>query len=424
MTNNNFDEQIKDWGKSKRTLPIKNDSIKQTIFAATDANRGQTVKPKRRTKTWLISGIALAGTAICVMLVFNFVRSQLIAATSVSTDDYNVASQSGYAEGSATVQTLAVAPRAATYNSVSVDSLGLSYGEATGLGSSEPNIIKTIATNIVSGIAHQAGYDESGTLDTREYMDTNYSINIKTREVQEKAESARTVVRGHDGRIDRYNASENSAYISFTVPRTKFDAMAEEIRALAFSDKFITESINEYNRLPEKQNIEGQTADCEQTASELEVQRADLEKSHAEKSASLQKTINDLNKRIDALRIDLASATGTMRAKISVQITALNRDLSASNKSLSSENSQYNTKIKNIDKQIKQNQSTLENLGEQDQNLIDDTNVVTGTISLRKTSVLETINLYVPFRYSIPGLILILILYAIFGRNRKIEVPV
>lgn len=428
MDNKNFQEQITAWGRNKQTSPAKNDSLKQAIFAATDTYHGQTIKPKRKTRTWLVTGIALASTAVCVMLVFRFIRTQMVPATAVlDTMSSPFAGSASYntsvsARGSA--KQIAVDEASPAVEPIEPVSLGLSYGMETGLGSSAPNTLTENVKNIVNDIAHQAGYDtDSDTLDTREYMDTNYNISIKTRDVQEKAENARTIVRGHDGRIDHYSANKNSASVTFTVSRSKFDAMAEEIRALAFSDKFITESIYEYNRLPEKQNIEEQTEDNTKTASELEIERADLEKSHTDKTASLQKTIDGLNKQIDALRVQLATATGTTRAQISVKISALNRNLSAAKKELTAENSQYNAKIKSIDNRIKAIQNTLDNLGERDQDIIDDTNVVTGTISFRRLSILEAVNIYVPFKFSIPGLIVLIILYCAFGRKRYIRTP-
>ena len=86
-------------------------------------------------------------------------------------------------------------------------------------------------------------------------MDVYFGMTIKTRKVEDKAEHAATIIRGHSGRVNTMNTSKKNAYISFDMPKSEFEAMKDEPRELA-GTRFIEENVRADNLLPQKQEIE------------------------------------------------------------------------------------------------------------------------------------------------------------------------
>ena len=93
--------------------------------------------------------------------------------------------------------------------------------------------------------------------DRREFLKTTYHAQIQTRQVDETALLSQRLIRQFDGRIDSLTISEQSGYISFALPSENLGAFQTEVSEMV-PDKFITETINAQNLLPQQKKIESQ----------------------------------------------------------------------------------------------------------------------------------------------------------------------
>lgn len=93
--------------------------------------------------------------------------------------------------------------------------------------------------------------------DTREFMKTNYSAEILTREPDEKAQRIQLAIRGLGGRVDSFTASEEYGYVRFVLPENKLEQFRNEIKTLAPA-RFIRQTISGTNLLPQVRMLEEQ----------------------------------------------------------------------------------------------------------------------------------------------------------------------
>ena len=91
--------------------------------------------------------------------------------------------------------------------------------------------------------------------DTREFMKTSYSGNIKTRDVKNISRDIRGIIRDMDGRIDNEDISEKYGRIDFVIPKSNLDDFRDEIESLVHA-KLYTETTSSQNLLNEKKSID------------------------------------------------------------------------------------------------------------------------------------------------------------------------
>jgi len=195
--------------------------------------------------------------------------------------------------------------------------------------------------------------------DTREFLKTNYSAEMLTRNLESLSRRVLTTVRGHGGRIDQESVSPTYGYVSFVVPMSTYEAFRTELESLVGS-RFISVSISSENFLPQKQSIEEQQKQADTALATAQSVRAKL------------------------------VATGASAEEIAAADARI-------------------TWIKDWQKAIRT----------QDKALLDNLATVQGTVSLHWISVWELVQLYVP-GYSIPGIFAALTLLSLWRDRRRV----
>ena len=233
--------------------------------------------------------------------------------------------------------------------------------------------------------------------DTREFLKTDYYAIIHTRKAEELVYRIKLIVReSFDGRVDSSNSSKRSGYVSFIVPANKFEDFRWMMKDLA-GERFLMENIYTENLLPQKQTIEQQKKNMEETATQLKQGRNQLNSSHKLIVASIQSKIDRIEKDLTALKIKLdVTSDPAKREALKAQEKDLLTEKAGRENELSNENSIYTKKFNSLNVQISDNEVALASLTKQDQDLIDTVATVRGTIYLNWISIWEVVRLYVP----------------------------
>jgi hypothetical protein len=261
----------------------------------------------------------------------------------------------------------------------------------------------------------------AGTIkDVREFLKINYTVNLNVRNVFETVDVVQNFVNSLSGRVDASQINKNRAYISFVIPKSNLEAFKISLKNQV-GDRFYFEATDSSSLLPEKQVIEKNTQVTQNTVMELNRQQADLDSAH-------QQTVSGLNSRIYTLNKQLKQVQDELKIN-SMNLDLLNREQGLKNQisklsySLDEENYSYQNRTAQLNYELSYQQDQLKNLNEQDQNLIDTADTVSGTIYVIKISFLDYINAYVPFVLSLPVLFIALASAFIFTRRQKIEIP-
>lgn len=394
MKKNNYSEQIKKWGENNRALPRQNEALKQKVMNAV----GPSYEPSPRIKfaffRWALLATAAAAAFFLVVGGPNLYKKMTTPKYNIALDDMG-----GFRNGT--------------------EELGLSYGTDTGLNVSSVALGEKESRSFTAKIADVLAEPQSAPLDTRQYMDVYYNIEIKTRKVEKNAAHAETIIRGHGGRINTINSAKKNAYISFDVPKSEFESMKDALKELA-GERFIEESVRANNLLPQKQEIENTVTAAQEDITTMENNKAERIETNIIRTAEWQKEINYLEQTIESLRHDYNATTDTSRrSDLSATISYYNNRLAKTKKDFASEQEQFESAIRSYDDSIAAANRRLDNATNQNQNLINNVETVSGVIRLEWISVISIINLYVSIRYLAVALFLIIIFYAVFGRAKK-----
>src|SRR3989338_2639119 len=182
--------------------------------------------------------------------------------------------------------------------------------------------------------------------DTREFLKVYYSANMRTRDVQGLTRRVVTTVRGYDGRIDQESSSPQYGSVGFVIPQSKYDAFRVELESLVNS-RFLTVNVSSQNLLPQKQSIEEQQKQADDTLADYKAARQSIVNAHASAAKSLQA-------RIDADTEEIANLRAQPQTQeVQVQIQALSYDKTSLEAQLANENASYAAQLKNADANIK-----------------------------------------------------------------------
>jgi len=230
--------------------------------------------------------------------------------------------------------------------------------------------------------------------DGREFLKKDYNATIRSREVETLTTRIQTMIRGFNGRVDGSSSSEKFGYISFVIPASSLDAFRSEIKSLV-PNKFYIEQTSAQNLLPQKQSIEHVLIETEASISQLQISRQQAVDAHKKALASLSTQISSVSKQIAALDAEV-SYDPARQAEIAAQKQQLtNRKISLQNQ-IATENKNYEQNLSSIDAQIRDSQTTLDSLRNQDQSLLDNVATVQGTISVNWIGIGELMDLYLP----------------------------
>lgn len=263
---------------------------------------------------------------------------------------------------------------------------------------------------------YRGGNGSADITDTREFLKTYFSADIKTRQVPELTRRVEVAVRGFDGRVDETNTSEERGYVRFVVPLEKYEDFRAEIESFV-SPRFISITERSENKLGEKQNIEERQESVETDLATLKANRAKAVSAHAAASASLQGQISANDAQSAALAAE-ETDDSAREAQIASQLSALASSRANLVARLNAENASHAQNLKNIDSQIAYQESSLDQVKEDDTDLMNSIATVEGTVSLDRVSLWEIAQLYLP-GYWIPGIIAIIAVIMFLWERRR-----
>ncbi len=253
---------------------------------------------------------------------------------------------------------------------------------------------------------------QSDITDTREFLKTSYSSTVKTRDVSEIVKEVKNAVRDVEGRIDRLDSSERYGYVSFVVPKSRFEEFRSEIEGLVH-EKLYTESISSQNLLSQKQSLEERTAAIVASLVELEKQKKTLADNHAASVSRINRDLTNTQNQLAEVRGQIFSSDD--QAGITYlrnQETALVQAEISLRQSLTRENQSYTNQNQLYVDRISQANKNLENVNKEDTNFTNNIETVNGTVNIYWISIWNLIREFSPIN---PWILVILIV--IFGRR-------
>jgi hypothetical protein len=156
------------------------------------------------------------------------------------------------------------------------------------------------------------------------------------------------------------------------------------------------EQISSVNLLPEKQQIEKNQKEVEGYISSYKNEKAQLVKDHNSIVSSYNTRISGLDTESALLQNEWQTATTVRRSIITARLAQIQIEQNIIAGELSNENSIYQNKLVIINQKLKNAETGLQTVQEQDRNLIDNVSVVTGRISLTWVSLWEIADIFVP----------------------------
>lgn len=256
--------------------------------------------------------------------------------------------------------------------------------------------------------------------DTREFLKTNYSAELKTRDVREVAKDVRAAVRDVGGRIDNSRVSEKSAHISFVVPESEFESFREEIESLVHK-KLYFETVSSENLLGQKRSIEDRTEAENNYLRGLQAEKQELDKTHATRLASLNRDIAATQVRLTELRQQIAQTENRdqLNALRDEEDTLIAKEATL-RRSKDLENTSYASRNSDIESRIRGSESNIEFLRKEDVAFADNIATVTGSVSVTWTGWWEIARLISPIHPGIIIAVLVLLLFYYLRHKRYI----
>ena len=253
--------------------------------------------------------------------------------------------------------------------------------------------------------------------DTREFLKTNYSATIKTRDVAGVMKDVKNSIAGADGRVDSFYSSEKSGRVSFVVAKSKFEAFRSEIESLTYA-KLYTENISSQNLLSQKQSIEGQTTAVLTSLESLQKQKENLDSAHNQSVNAFNKELARIRSSLASVRINITEETDSaIIASLRNQENIFLSQEASQKQKLNTENSNYSTQSQNLVKQIANANSNLDNVNEQDNQFVNNIETVSGYVSVNWVSLWEMAKIFSPISPVIIIIVLIIIGWVFLRRK-------
>ncbi len=221
--------------------------------------------------------------------------------------------------------------------------------------------------------------------DTREFLKTNYSAEIQTRNVKRIVLDIKNVVRDVNGRVDSSNENPKNGYVSFVIPKSNFENFKDQIAGIT-NEKLIIENISSDNLLSQKQSIEQEQNSANASLASLQQQQKNLISKHTE---------NIMILRSNFMGIELEQQ-------------------------LAYEDSSFNANSQNLKKQIENVNLELSYIAKQDSNFTDNIETVSGSISVQWISLWQLAKIFSPVSPVIVIIAIVIILWIIFRKKSYI----
>lgn len=252
--------------------------------------------------------------------------------------------------------------------------------------------------------------------DTREFMKTSYNTTIQTRNVKNILREVKGAIKVANGRIDSLNENPKNSYVRFVVPKVNFESFKEEIESITH-EKLITENISSENLLNQKQSIEEQQQNANNSLASLQQQQKDLLAKHTQTKNKLQSEIANLQNQLYVMD---PGPEGFNQDDLALRQDLFNK-IAQKNQQIISENSNFNTNNQNINNQINSVNSQIAGIKQQDTNFTDNIETVNGSISVKWISLWQLARIFSPISPVI--IIIILVIGLWYFLKRKNYLP-
>jgi len=232
--------------------------------------------------------------------------------------------------------------------------------------------------------------------DTREFMKTNYSASIESRDVQRDVSKVEDAIDDVSGRIDRISSTERYGNISFVIPKSNLSEFRDEIEKIAHA-KLYTENISSTNRLEEKQSIEARAEHAAMSLSELETERASTDAAYLAENSRLQNQLFSLQTRLSDIQEAIASLPeDTTDAFLVTEQQSAIDDINSTRYLLTTNNQSYTSKRASLDAAIERAGGRVTDVAKVDTEFMDDIETVAASISIRRVSLYEYVRAFSP----------------------------
>ena len=275
--------------------------------------------------------------------------------------------------------------------------------------------------NVVSNKMTSESYPGRGSQptisDTREFLKTNYSATIKTRNVASMIRDVKNAVAGADGRIDNLYSSEKRGNIGFVIAKSEFESFRSEIESLTYA-KLYTENVSSQNLLTQKQRIEEQTSNVLSSLADLQEQKEDLNLSHTQSVMAINKEIARIQTELVAVRLNIANETdSSVIVLLRDQENSLLGQEAIQRQKLNTENVNYSAKSKNLQNLIDNKNDNLTKISERDDQFMDNIETVSGSVSVNWVSLWQLSKIYSPVHPAFIIIVLVVIAWIFLRRK-------
>lgn len=285
-------------------------------------------------------------------------------------------------------------------------------------GSLQSSMIPGVPSNTVMPSGY--GRNKSGIEDTREFMKTNYSGTVKTRDVAEVVYEVEEMVRDLDGRVDSVNSSEKSGYVSFVIPKDDLFEFKYRMKELTH-EKLYIESTSSQNLLYQKQDIEERTGEVSENMEDLQAQKASLDSAHAQRTSALQNQISAIQAQINEIYRTMPAADDVPDSEIMTlqdQANALTQSIAQLRITQTKENQSYASQSSALEAQINRTEGNLSEIAEEDVDFMNDIETVNGSVRAQWVSHWELIKIFSPIPVGFEIVIVVVIIWYVLKRKR------
>lgn len=253
------------------------------------------------------------------------------------------------------------------------------------------------------------GRNNADITDTREFLKTDYSANIATRDVQRDVDKVEDAIKSVDGRVDSLSSNEKYGRISFVVPKSDLSEFRDEIEKIAHA-KLYTENISSTNLLNQKQAIEERAEYVNQSLTELETTLEEEEASYLTENRRLQGELSRLQSDLSDVQVAIAGLQEDQSSDfLATRLTELKADIAAAQREITNNNRQYTAERNTLSTAIERAGGEVTAVAAEDTDFMNDIETVEGYVSVRWVSVYEYLGYFSPIPMWINTLFLILV---------------
>jgi len=258
---------------------------------------------------------------------------------------------------------------------------------------------------------------DSSIRDTREFMKTDYSANILTRDVPKVVTQIKNIVKGSDGRVDNFQSREKYGRISFVVPKSKFESFRDEMESVTHHKLYI-ENISSTNLLNQKQGIENQIDEATSSLESLNRQKDDLISSHNKTVDAINKELNSIQKNLVYVRTSIESNTDVdIIISLRKQEASFASQQTTQKNKLNEENRNHSSKLQNLENLINNANANLANSWNKDEKFTDNIETVKGYVNVSWITIWEMVKVFSPIHPTWIIIIILIVLRIIFRKK-------